>query len=305
MVIAGTLADIDLLSIFFGPAIYFQSRRTYTHSVVGTIVIVLVSILFARLLKTNQGEKVAALILPMFLAAILHLVLDVFQSEGVALLWPTRDARFALDWLPPIDPWILFLLLVGILFPELLRLVSSEIGAKNRAPRGRNGAIFAIVVIALYIVGRALLHSGAVATLEPHSYQHESARQVGAFPDSFSIFTWHGVIETQSRVCVADVPVGPQKSFDPESAECVNKPEPSPELESAQNSRVAREYLHAVPLPRASVAKTEDGYEIVIRSMRDAVESGTRHRVAARMIVDSKFAVVSQNFVWARDVHLR
>jgi inner membrane protein len=305
MVFAGTIADIDLLSIFSGPAAYFTTRRTYTHSLLATVGIVLISILLARLIARKNVEAVPALILPMFLAASLHAVLDVFQSEGVQLLWPLRDDRIAMDWLPAIDPWILFLLVVGILFPELLRLVSSEIGAKNKAPRGRNGAIVAFLLIALYIVGRALLHSGAVATLEPHSYQHESARRVGAFPDGFSVFTWHGVVETESRMCVVDVPAGPQKSFDPESAECLNKPEPSPELESAQNSRVAQEYLRAVAFPRASVAKTEDGYEVVIRSMRDAAESEGRHRIATQIFVDAKFTVVSQSFVWARDVHLR
>jgi inner membrane protein len=318
MAFAGTIADIDLLSIYFGPAAYFATRRTYTHSLVGTLAIVLLSVLLARLLARNprkhqppidqlshHGDATVALILPMLLAASLHVLLDVFQSEGVQFLWPMQDVRFALDWLPAIDPWILLLLLVGILFPELLRLVSSEIGAKNKAPRGRNGAIVAFFLIALYVIGRALLHSGAVATLEPHSYQHESARRVAAFPDEFSVFTWHGVVETESRMCLVDVPAGPQKSFDPESAECLNKPEPSRELDVAQNSPVAREYLRAVPFPRASVAKTEDGYEVVIRSMRDAAESEVRHRVAVQIFVHAKYAVVSQGFVWTRSVHLR
>jgi membrane-bound metal-dependent hydrolase YbcI (DUF457 family) len=305
MVFAGIIADIDLLSIYFGPPTYFAARRTYTHSLVGTLAIVLVSILLVRLFAKNQGQATVTLILPMFLAAALHVVLDVFQSEGVQVLWPVRDERLALDWLPAIDPWILLLLLVGILFPELLRLVSSEIGAKNKAPRGRNGAIVAFFLIALYVIGRALMHSGAVATLEPHSYQHGSARRVGAFPDGFSIFTWHGVVETESRMCLVDVPAGPQKSFDPESAECVNKPDQSRELEVAQNSRVAQEYLHAAPFPRASVAKTEDGYEVVIRSTRDAAENEVRHRVAAQIAVDAKYAVVNQTFVWTRAIHLR
>jgi inner membrane protein len=305
MVFAGTIADIDLLSIFFGPSVYFAARRTYTHSIVGTIVVILLAILPTRLLTKEVGEKIQALILPLFLAAAFHVALDVFQSEGVALLWPARAGRLALDWLPPIDPWILFLLLAGILFPELLRLVSSEIGAKNKAPRGRNGAIVTLGLIALYVVGRALLHSGSVAALEPHSYQGESARRVGAFPDSFSIFTWHGVIETESRMCIAEVPGGPGRNFDPENVECVNKPEPSPELKAAQNSRVAQEYLRVVPFPRASVAKTEDGYEVVIRSMRDVTESEIRHRVAAQIFLDSKPAVVNQELVWTRRVRLR
>jgi len=302
---AGTLADIDLLSALFGPAAYFAAHRTYTHSLLGTLLVIVLAVCFTRYLAKKQPESIAALIFPLAIAAAFHLVLDLFQSEGVRLLWPLRLSRFAMDWLPSIDPWILVLLIAGILIPELLYLVSSEIGAKHKTPRGRNGAIVALALIVVYIGARALLHSGSLASLEPHSYKGESARRVGAFPDTLSLVTWHGIVETESLLCQVEVPLGPGRSFDPESAECLHKPEPSPELDAAQKTRSANEYLRAVPFPRAVVEKTEDGYEVVIRSMRDLAENETHHCVATRILLDSNFVVSSQDLVWASDLRLR
>jgi membrane-bound metal-dependent hydrolase YbcI (DUF457 family) len=305
IVFAGTIADVDLISAFFGPAAYFAARRTYTHSLIGTLVIVLLTAVFVRYLSRKQPEAITSLLAPLAFAAAVHLVLDLFQSEGVALLWPFRPTRYAMDWLPPIDPWILAIFIAGILVPEILRLVTSEIGAKSKSPRGRNGAIVALLVVVAYVGARGLLHSGSIAALEPHSYHGESARVVDAFPDALSLFTWHGVVETTSLLCQAEVPAGPGRTFDPESAECLYKPEPSPELTAAQNTHAAQEFIRAVPLPRAVVAKTQTGYEVVIRSLRDLAEDETRHRVAALIQVDSNFHVSSQTLVWSSEIHIR
>lgn len=305
MLFAGVVADIDLLSALFGPSAYFTARRTYTHSLLGTVVVILLAVLFTRALGGKNPEPLTTVFWPMLLAAGAHVLLDSLQSEGVALLWPFRTTRFAANWLPNTDLWIVVLLLGGILVPELFRLVTSEIGAKNKAPRGRNGAIVALVLLAFYVAGRAVLHSSSNALLEPHSYHGESARSVGSYPDSFSVLTWHGVVETESLLCQAEVPVGPGRTFDPESADCLHKPEPSPELDAVQKTHLAQTYVQAVPFPRAVVEKTQNGYEIVIRSMRDIVEGETYHRLAARFLVNPDFSVSSKELVWTGDVHLR
>jgi membrane-bound metal-dependent hydrolase YbcI (DUF457 family) len=303
MLFAGTIADVDLLSSSLGPAAYFAWRRTYTHSLLGTLFVILLAAFFTRYLAKKQ--PFLSLLIPVTAAAALHIVLDLFQCEGVAVLWPFRPSRFAMDWLPVIDPWILAVLVAGILLPELMRLITSEIGVKDKTPLGRNGAIVALAFIVLYVGARALLHASSVAALEPHSYQRESARSVGAFPNAFSIFNWRGIVETRSLLCVADVPVGPGQPFDPESAECVHKPDPSQELDAAQKTHVAREYLAVEPFPRAIIAKTPDGSEVVIRSMRDVAENQVRHRIAARILVDSNLAISSQELIWVGDIHLR
>jgi len=305
MIFAGTVADLDRLCVFFGPAAYFDGRRTYTHSILGTLFVVVLAAFLARWARRSKVPPFSALILPVALAAVLHLIMDTCQSEGVALLTPFQTKRFALDWLPTIDPWILALLLAGILIPELFRLISSEIGAKNRAPRGRNGALIALGLLLPYCGVRAMLHASSVALIETRSYHSESARHVGAYPDSLSLLTWHGVAETESQLCLVDVPRAPGRTFDADRATCFHKPEPSQTLEAAVQTRLAKRYIGAVPFPRATVAKAEQGYEVVIRSTRDLAENEIRHRVAAQIFLDDSNAVVQQSLVWASDIRVR
>jgi len=305
MIFAGTLADIDYLSSLFGPAAYFHARRTYTHSLLGLLAIIAAAVLLTRHLGKRQPEPARALLLPVSLAAILHMLLDLLQSEGVAIFGPVRSTRLAADWLPAIDPWILTLLILGCFLPEFFRLITSEIGVKNKAPRGRNGALVALSFLVLYLGARAILHSSSVASLDPHSYAGESARKVGAYPDSLSLFTWHGVIETQSLLCLADVPNIFGRAFDPESAHCLHKPEASPELAAAQNTAPVQAYIRAVPFPRAAIAKSAEGSEIELRSMRDVAEHETARRVGVRITLDPKLTVSTEEYVWAKDLRLR
>ena len=249
MIFAGTLADVDFVAALFGPAAYLAGRRTFTHSILGTIVVVALVGLLTRYLSRKPLESWRAIFPAMACAAVLHVLLDLGQSEGVALLWPFREIRFAADWLPGVDPWLLAFLIAGILVPELFLLVTSEIGAKSQSPRGRNAAFVAFALVLIYVSARAILHSNSTALLEPRTYHGESARKVGAFPDALSLFTWHGIVETQSLVCLLEVPAGSAKSFDPEAADCMHKPESSRELDVAQKTAVAQKYLQIARFP--------------------------------------------------------
>ncbi len=305
MLVAGTLADLDWISAWFGPAAYLAMRGTFTHSVLGTIVIIGIAAYVVRRLDPQRRETWKVILAATSSAAIAHVTFDLCQSSGVALLWPFRPTRFALDWLPPVDPWILFLLFGAVVVPEFFLLVSLEIGVKNKKPRGRTGALLVLALMVLYIAARGGLHLGGTVALDESSYHGESPRRVAAFADSLSIFTWHGVVETQSFLCLVEVPASSVESFDAESATCLHKPEESPVLTAVQKSAVGHRFLGAASMPRAAVDKAENGYEVVIRDLRDVAEQQTRHRVVARIWVDSTARIVSEQLAWAGDVHLR
>ncbi len=305
MLIAGTIADVDQLSVFFGPAAYLAAHRTWTHSILATFLIAAIAAAITFYLDKKRTIPLHIMLAGAFAAAAAHIVLDLFQSAGETLLWPFRATRFAADYLPRIDPWILTLLLAGILLPELFRLVGSEIGAKHKTPRGRNGALVALALIVICISARGVLHGDATSILDAHSYRGESPRRLGAFPDPISLFTWHGIAETQSLVCLADVPVHSASEFDAEAANCQHKPESSPALDQAQKTAVAERFLRSARFPRATVEKTQDGYEVTIRSLRDVVEQETSHSVAARIVLNAKPRVLSQEIIWAGNLRLR
>jgi inner membrane protein len=256
--------------------------------------------------KGSKGDTViATLLIAATLAAILHMLMDMCTLAGVALLWPWRHTRLALDWLPSVDPWILALLLAGILLPELFGLIGSEIGTKATAPRGRNGAIAALALVLIYIGGRATLHGDAVAQLDAHTYRGESARRLATFADPVSLVTWHGVVETTTQICTVNVPASEGARFDPETAVCVHKPTDSPSLAAAEQTDTMKNFLQAARFPKASVGVTEDGTEVAVRDVRDSAENETRFAVAVRVLLDRKGHVTSEKILWASDVHLR
>src|SRR6266403_1734654 len=138
MLVAGTVADIDSLSKCAGPSAFLTFYRTYCHSLSAALLFSLL-VTFPFLLRRSGPTEKQISPLPIFIAAlaasVLHLLMDLGQSTGVELLWPFSAQRFALDWLPHLDLWILGILLAGILLPALRGLVTEEIGAKSKGPR--------------------------------------------------------------------------------------------------------------------------------------------------------------------------
>jgi len=326
VVIAGTIADADLVSAVFGPGAYLFARYTFTHSILGTVAVIAVAVGAARLLRPKSGPSrnrirdaenalqkaaatkeagIATLLIAATMAAVLHVLMDVCTSAGVALLWPWRVTRFAWDWLPGVDLWILAFLLAGTLLPELFGLVGSEIGAKDRAPRGRTGAIAALMLVLIYVGARATLHGNAVAQLDAHTYRGESPRRLAAFAEPLSLVTWHGVVETATQICTVSVPAVESTRFDPESAVCVHKPEDSPALAAAEQTEATKKFLQSGRFPKASVGATEDGTEVVVREVRNSAVAETRFAVAVRVLLDRNGQVTSQKILWASEVHLR
>jgi hypothetical protein len=329
-VLAGTVADLDWLSVYGGPATFLAGYRTSFHSIVAAVFLPIVLIIVLGVLANrwggmriplgNLGKDETIPVEPaarrIFLfrrffayvlgapvcAALLHLAMDTCQSDGVALLWPFSPKRFAADWLPSIDPWILTILIAAIALPELLHLVGSEIGAKSKKPRGRTGAIVGLALVLVYVGARATLRSNVIALMESRTFHGETSRRASAFPESLSLLTWHGVVETDSALNVIDVDAASASNFDPDSSLRLFKPEPSPALEAARNTLAARRFLAVAQIPKASLEKTETGYVVVLRDLRYSAADETQHEIAALIKLDLNNKVISQELVWARDL---
>jgi hypothetical protein len=224
--------------------------------------------------------------------------MDLCQSAGVELFWPFSTRRFALDWVAPLDLWILAILLAGIFLPALSGLVTEEIGVKSKGPRGKVGASLALATTILYFVLRFVLHGNALAAIESRTYRGESPRKAAAFPESASPFRWHGILETESALHDFEMEVGPAASFEPDSAVTSYKPEPSPALDAARDTAVARRFLQVARFPKATVEKTPEGFHIILRALpySRGVTSGLR--VHAQIDTDSSGRILSQELAW-------
>jgi inner membrane protein len=299
ILLAGTLADLDIVSTWIGPSAFLTWHRTYTHSLLAAFLLALLVTLPFLLRNRRSPEKQISLFtisIPAIAAAVLHLLMDLSQSADVELFWPYSLRRFALDWVAHFDLWILAILLAGIFLPMLSGLVTEEIGAKSKGPRGRIGASLALTTLVLYTAARFTFHSSAVAVMESQKYRGEPPRRVAAFPESGSPFRWHGIIETDSALHAVKVGVGPAANFDSESAIATYKPESSPALDAARNSAVARRFLPSARFPKATVEKTPEGFRVLLRDYTPGSASGLR--IEALIDTDHSGKILSQKLTW-------
>jgi membrane-bound metal-dependent hydrolase YbcI (DUF457 family) len=316
--IAGTIANVDFISSMMGPSVYLEWHRTYAHSIVFSLAVSLgLAAVYTFAMRDRavsasdqlpSAKKIFSPLLfftAVILAGLFHLVMDAAQSAGTMIFWPLSHHRVALDWLPRIDPWIIAILLVALLLPELTRLVSDEIGAKSKSPRGRIGAIVGLVVLALYVGLRAELHSNAVSMLQNRSYDGERPHRIAAYPDAGSLFTWHGIVDTERALHEPLVAVLMSERFDPDNGAVLFKPEPSPVLDQAQHSDAARRFLEVAQFPKADVETTPDGHNIEIRDLRYAAIGEAKNEVQVRVDMDTSGKILNDELLWARDANRR
>jgi inner membrane protein len=300
VMVASVVADVDVLSANFGPAAFLSWHRTYSHSSVGAVVIAaLVSCgVWLAQRKRPVRDSVKIVFAAAFGASVLHVGMDLCQNDGIAVLWPFRSQRYSADFVAYFDLWILLILLAGVLLPQLLRLVSEEIGAKSKAPRGRIGAMIALVTIGLYIAGRAILHGNAVAMMESRTYRGELARRVAAFAESDSPLRWHGIVETERALHDLEVELGPGASFSPDSAMVSYKPAESPALAAARYTVTARRFLQVAKFPKATVEQTRTGFRVEIREFSAQRGGPWARGVAAVVKTDSNARITNEELVW-------
>jgi membrane-bound metal-dependent hydrolase YbcI (DUF457 family) len=308
IIVAGTVADLDALSGIFGPSAYLKWHCTYTHSIVAwAIAGVLLGVLYLLLRRKGAlTEGVAGPVLAaIFISGLLHLAMDACQADGITAFWPFSGRRVAADWLAGVDPWIIAVLVAAVLVPELARLVSDEIGARSKGPRGRVGAILGLTLVIFYVGARASFHASALPAIQGRTYRGELPRRASAYPEPISLFTWHAIVETDRSLQELTVDVAPGASFDPENGTTVYKPGASPMLENAQKTETARKFLRVASFPKASIEKTPDGYEVEIRDLRYAVSGEMRHEVVAVIQTDANGKVTQDELRWERDLRRR
>jgi len=299
---AGVIADVDTFSALISPSAYLAWYRTYTHSLLASLIIACIFSVVYRVSASGELLKrlsVGTVLVATLLAQWLHFAMDASQWQGVELFWPVNLARVAMDWLPAIDPWIVTILLAAIILPELFHLIGAEIGAKDKRPRGFVGAIVGLVMMISYVGLRADLHATAVAQMQNRSYVGELPRQVAAFSDFVSLVTWHGVAETESALHEVAVHLNSPRRSSLDPGINLFKPEPNPLLQAAQATEAAKLFLRAARFPKATIQKMDAGSEVQIRDLRYAAAGEVKREPMVTVDFDPSGKIISEEIVWA------
>jgi inner membrane protein len=301
LLVAGLAADLDWLTSLGGASAFLSGHRTATHSLAGAAVISLFAAAFfwalGRIYPRFSVRFFPALLVCAAGSAF-HLLLDLTNAYGVKLFWPFREKWFAGDLADEVDPWILAILVGGLLLPALFRLVGEEIGSAKKRQKGLRGAIVVLLLLALFIGARWTLHDRAVELMRARNYRGEAPLQAAAFPQPMSPFTWSGVVETEAALHQMEFSVVLNPSFDPDAGRTLYKPEPSAVLESARKSRAATVFLQFARFPKATVEPTLDGFRVQLRDLR-FTNSGVGHReVIAVMELNKQAQVIHEELAF-------
>lgn len=302
IVCAGVIADVDWFTASLGPATYLRWHRTATHSIAFVGVLAVATYLFSYAIQKKDAlaNWIGLSWIAAGAAASLHVVMDLTQADAVAPLWPFSAKRFSLDIAPSLDPWPLTILAAAILFPELVRLVSDEIGAHTKRPRGRSGAFVGLAFALAYFALRALLHGNTTAALEARTIVGESPRRVAAFPDSASPFLWPSIVETESALHLATMRSMSGEVTFATGITSLRKPESSAVLSTAQASPAAIAFLKVARFPKATVLKEAQGYSVEIQDLKDQATEERSRAIFADINLDNSAKVISSELQWQK-----
>lgn len=329
LILGSNAPDVDIVTRFGGSVTYLEYHRGITHSLLGAsgLAVVLAALIYfpgrlARAKPSGPALDARWLLLLCWIAVLAHILLDFTNAYGVRPFLPFSGRWFAWDIMPIIDPVLLLLLAAGLCLPLLFRLISEEVGAHKTGYR--RGATFALAAMVLLWGLRGISHRRALALLESNNYGDEPPLRAGAFP-TLNPFSWTGVVETDSAYHV--LPASALGSdVAAEYAAAFRKPQPSPALEAAFQTRVGRVFLNFARFPWAqvevlSIAPSSpvpgsqdgavvgepqgaaspggggqadvEGYEVRIHDLRFGAESGA---FQAKIELDQKLRVRSQTF---------
>ncbi len=203
------------------------------------------------------------------IAALSHILLDYTTAYGIRMFAPFDWRWYSWDIVFIIEPLILLALILGLTVPALFGLINQEIGARSKGPRGRGGAIFALICLVAVWGFRDYQHRRALSAMSALLYPGGVPKKLGAYPYWVDPFRWHGVVETETAF--QTVPVNSLlPSVDEQSdADTYYKPEETPVTQAAKASYFGRVYLDWAVFPITTTEKLQGSFKGYLVRFRD------------------------------------
>lgn len=305
-VLSSVWPDADAITLAVSETLYLEAHRGWTHALLMQPLQAALLTLPWRWWAGRAGPVSRGAWFRAWLAAwfclTLHIFFDTWNVYGVRPFAPFSWEWVHFDWLHVFDLWVWAILLLGLLAPMLARLVDSEIGARKGS--GRSAAWFALLCLAGYVSGRALLHDRAVAQVNSRLIHGEPPRVVMAVPGPANPLRWKGVVETASAWHVVDVPLTVE--FDPDAVQSFYKPETVKWIDAARPTRTGRIFLD---FSKATVwrvlpgSRFDGSIEVRATDLRFGLPS--EGRFSADWLFDQNGRVLSEKFHFDQETHSR
>lgn len=289
LMLAANVPDLDVVVAVLGSHQYLDAHRGPTHGLPLAPLMAVAPVIVCGLARRPAAWAVA------LLGVLSHLLLDWTNIYGIRLLSPLSDRWFRLDIATVVDPMIWVLLLLGVLWPLLARLVASEIGSRRSAHSGL--ARFVLATMVIYLGARYFLHERAVNVLDSRVYSGEAPRQVAALPDFINPLAWRGLVETGNTWQVHSVRLS--REFDPAAGRVLFKADNSIEVEAARQAppfQALERFSRTLLWQSSPLAEPEGSREVTATDLRFAMPG--EGRFTALAIVDSSGRVLESGYTF-------
>ncbi len=173
--------DFDIIAQVRGDMAYLRQHRSFSHSIPGITGWALAISLAIRFFMPQAAF--AQVLVWSFAGALSHIVIDYFNTHGVAILWPFRRDRKSCPLLNVFDPVLLLLMLM----PYASRPPMLEI------------TLITFTLLIFYILAKYFLRQRATKWLLQNFFSQQVTR-IWVMPCLKHLFYWDFVVETDSRI---------------------------------------------------------------------------------------------------------
>lgn len=303
MVLAAEAADIDVLWALKSSTAGLQHHRGIAHSFFA-VPFLAAAVLGLVYLFQRWRRKPARAGIPVrwgylylfaILAALSHLLLDYTTSYGIRLFAPFNWRWYSWDIVYIVEPLMLLALTLGLVVPWFLGLISQEVGARAKGPRGRAGAIAALIFVVLLWGFRDYQHRRALLAMNSFLYRGELPQRLAAYPYPIHPFHWLGVVETRDFFETVDVNSS-KPSVDDEHGRLYYKPPETPVLQAAKQSYLGQVYLDWAVFPwTQTVQLGRQGYLVEFEDLTYAYpDDGHRSPLEGYVLLSPELHVLQQ-----------
>ena len=310
MTLAAEAPDIDVVAGFWGPLVGFAHHRGITHTFLGApfmsaLVLAVVWIIHRLWTRgerrpTKLPIRWGVLYLLALVATLSHILLDFTNNYGVRPFFPFNARWYSWDIIFIVEPVMLAVMILALILPSIFALVSSEVGARRPAFRGRGLAIAALVIIAAFWLVRDVQHRQALRMLASRDYPTGVMKRAGVMPYPIDPFHWFAVVETENAYETFDVRSNDLKMTSYGSDGTFFKPPETAASLAAKSSPVGKVYLDWAMFPLTQTLPESDGYTVYFRDVRyfyspvpsRTDESEIRSTLGAHVELDRRLNVV-------------
>lgn len=257
--IVGALApDFDIVTKIRSDYVYLKHHRVESHSLIGGAVIsVLITLGLSLFYPTFIFTEV---LLWTMLGSLSHILFDLLNSYGVALLYPLSNKKYSLSLITFYDPVIL--LLSGYILFLSKRTIYENLSVA--------------VILSIYLLSKEANRKTLSKKLKSYYYKecpNDIINNVSIMPSDFSVFKWDYIISTEKEYIIGEIKsYGAYGTSFKRFAKIFD-----PIIEKTQNEELGLYFKNFTPIFHVEFEQEKNGSIVRMIDLRYKVRNGFKH----------------------------